>query len=465
MNMRMAWMVTLMITGITLVTPRAYGQVPPGMLPTPYGPMAAPGMPNPYAPPMYGVAPVGYMNPAMGGGAPMGPMGPMPGGPMPGQMAGPMPGQMGGPMPGYGGEQGYGYEGGEGYGYGCDSCGDAGCNGGCGRPSGILRLIKCFLPYDDGGCCAPHWFDVHAEYVNYQRDDVGSQQDFMSSTPLGPIVLSTNDLDFDNTGGFRATVTTQLAAGSNLEFTYLGQFNWNTSASVSDPNNGLFSVFSDFGTFPLAGQGFTETDQAAFASIAYSSSFDNFELNYRQRWQGYGCKLQGSWLAGVRYFELNEQFLFNTSAPLNNGAMNYFVGTSNQLVGFQIGGDVWACVIPGFSIGTEGKVGIYGNQSRQHTQILATTLDPPLEENVEDKDVAFIGELGMMANWRLSQSWTFRGGYQFLYVSGVALAPENFNSTPPFLVPAFTNPPRTATIVSDGDVFYHGFTAGLEYMW
>lgn len=478
MNMRKAWIATMLLAGSVVGTTDAWGQVPPGAIPTMYGPVVAPRGtpgPSPYAPQMYPGAPVGYMGPGPMGPGAMGPggMGPGPMGP-PNLMSGPMPGPMSGPtgpMPGYGvapasygyGEQGYseGY-GGEGD---CQSCGNGDCDGTCGRRPALARMLGLLLPYDDGGCCAPHWFDAHVEYVNFRRDDVSSLQNFMSETPLGPIVLSTNDLDFQNESGFRATVATQVGVGSNLEFSYLGQFNWSSSAFVTDPGNGLFSVFSDYGTFPIAGQGFTETDQAAFASIAYSSSFDNIELNFRQRWQGYGCRLQGSWLAGVRYFQLDEQFLFTTQAPINNAGMNYFVGTSNQLTGFQVGGDIWASLLPGLSIGTEGKVGIYGNLASQQTAIVATTLNPPLEERVEECDVAFVGEAGLMANWRINQQWTFRGGYQFLYVTGVALAPENFNSTPPFLVPAFANPPRTPFLDQTGDVFYHGFTAGVEYMW
>ncbi|HTN74522.1 MAG TPA: BBP7 family outer membrane beta-barrel protein, partial [Pirellulaceae bacterium] len=368
---------------------------------------------------------------------------------------------------GPGEEGGYGGEGGQ-----CDgSCGDAGCNGRCGRRGNRLRhgiathLIGCFLPYDDGGCCAPHWFDAHVEYVNLRREDVSDTVNFMSAGPLGPIVLSTNDLEFENQSGFRATLSTQLGVGSNVEFSYLGQFNWSSSAQVTDPGNGLFSAFSQFGVIPNPGQGFTETDQASFASIAYSSSIDNFELNFRHRWQGYGCRLQGSWLAGVRYFQLKEQFIFTTLAPINNGSMEYDIGTLNQMTGFQIGGDVWACLLPGFSVGAEGKVGIYGNDASQQSLITATTVIPPLSERVRETDAAFLAEAGLMANWRVSQSWTFRGGYQFLYVNGVALAPENFNATPPFLQNAFVPPTRVPVLNTGGDVFYHGLTAGFEYMW
>jgi hypothetical protein len=403
-------------------------------------------MASPYSPPMYAVAPMGYQDPNTA-------MAPAP-------MPTPMPNEGYGEFPNneYGGYNGYGCE--SCGGYGCDACGPFG-----GRLRHAPRILRYLLPYDDGGCCAPHWFDVHVEYVNLRRDDNYATVDFTSDTPLGPIVLSTDDLDFDNADGFRATVTRQVGVGSNIEFSYLGQHNFSSSASASSATNSLFSVFSDFGSFPLAGQGFTETDQAAFQSIAYSSTFDNFELNFRQRWQGYGCKLQGSWLMGVRYFELDEDFNYYSFAPLNNGEMNYLVGTSNQLTGFQVGGDIWACLIPGLSVGTEGKAGIYGNKASQLTTLQATTVNPTLVETAETTDVAFIGELGLMFNWRLSQSLTFRGGYEFLYVTGVALAPENFNSTPPFLVPAFTNPPRTPFIESGGDILYHGVTAGFEYMW
>jgi hypothetical protein len=429
--------------------------MPPGAGVGPYGPMMGPGMPNPYAPQMYAVAPQSYQDPNAG----MAPGGMAPGGMAPSPMPMPLPNEGYGEYPNseYGGPA-----------YGCESCGGYGCDT-CGPFGGRLRsaprILRYLLPYDDGGCCAPHWFDLHVEYVNLRRDDDLNYIGFTSDTPLGPIVLSTDDLNFDTAGGFRATVTRQIGVGSNLEFSYLGQSFFNSQAAVSSSSNSLFSVFSGYGSFPLAGQGFTETDQAAYQSISYGSNFDNLELNFRQRWQGYGCKLQGSWLMGVRYFDLQENFNYISLAPINSAQMDYRVDTSNRLTGFQIGGDIWACLVPGLTVGTEGKVGIYGNKSSQFTTIAATTINPTLTETADDTDAAFLGELGVMLNWRLNQSLTFRGGYQFLYVTDVALAPENFNSTPPFLVPAFTNPPRTPTITTGGEVFYHGFTAGLEYMW
>jgi hypothetical protein len=425
--------------------PRMMGQgPPPGMMgpmgPQSFGPQMGPGMPNPYAPPMYAAAPIGYQS-----------------APPPEPTAFPM-----------GAPDGYGYGDGMYEGDGSGGCYGDGCNS-CGPrhplASHALGIIRHVLPYDDGGCCAPHWFDAHVEYVNLRREDVSRTVNFMSDTPLGPIVLSTNDLDFNSASGFRTTLTRQIGPGSNLELTYLGQHNWTSFASVSSPTNSLFSAYSQFGLFPLAGQGFTETDQASFASIAYSSDIDNLELNYRQRWQGYGCKIQGSWLTGARFFALNEDLLFSTVSQLNNASSLTSVSTYNSLVGGQFGGDLWICIIPGLSIGAEGKAGVYINHAYQNTNIQGTTLVLPLNERVDSHDAAFIGEASLMANWRLTQSWTVRGGYNFIYVDGVALAPENFNAAPPFLVNAFQNPPRVPTITNDGNIFLHGFSIGFEYMW
>lgn len=466
MKKRTAWIVSILMAGAAILGPEASAQMPgmppgygampagpaygpptgPGMA-GPYGPgmppgmmgpnpgmmgpgpgMMGPGMANPYAPPGYGAAPAGYMHPGAG---------PMPG--EPGAM------HLSGPAQGYG-EGGYGED--------CNTCG----------PS-HLGFLRRLLPYDDGGCCAPHWFDAHVEFVSLRREDVSRTVNFMSDSPLGPIVLSTDDLDFSAEPGFRATVTRQVGPGSNIEFSYLGQHEWSSGASVASATNSLFSVFSGFGTFPVPGQGFTETDQAAFASIDYASRIDSFELNFRQRVQGYGCKVQGSWLAGVRYFSLDEDFRLFTDAPINNASATYDVGTYNGLIGGQGGGDIWVCLIPGLSIGAEAKGGLYLNSAKQTTVINGTTLLAPLVEQVEDDELALMGEASLMALWRVNQSWSVRGGYTFIWVDSVALAPENFNSTPPFLVPAYTNPPRVATIDTEGDILLHGFTIGVEYMW
>ena len=77
--------------------------------------------------------------------------------------------------------------------------------------------------------------------------------------------------------------------------------------------------------------------------------------------------------------------------------------------------------------------------------------------------MSLLGEANLLATYRLNYQWTLRGGYQFLYVDGVALASENFNSAPPALLDPDST--RVGSINDNGAVFLHGWFLGTEFMW
>lgn len=432
-----------------------------------YGPPAGYGQPA-YGQPGHGPAasptayylPDGTMLQVGGEAAPGAADGPQPG-PMPGYMSGPMPG----PMPMSGGEAGDG----EYFGAGEEWFGDELHHR---WPNGTF--LGLLLPYAEGGLCTPRWFDVRVSAVQLARDNASRQVDFTSSG-IAPIdgapnvVLSSDSLTFDDEFGARVVVQRQLGAGGNIEFNWLGGFNFASNASVTDPNQGLFSVLSDYGRNPPLG--FNETDFATFHSIAYSSAFNSYELMYRRRWQGRNCRLQGSYVAGVRYVQLTEDFDHSTRRPgAPNVApsfffMDYSVGTNNSLTGLQVGGDAWLSVIPGLSLGGEAKAGVYGNHSHQNTVINATSIPGGFRETMGSDDVAFIGELNAMAIYRINYHWTFRAGYDVLFMDGLALAIENFNSGQPFVTNPVLAPSRVPSFNDNGQLLLHGWNVGLEYIW
>ncbi len=456
--------------------PAAQAQVPLGVpsalgVPTPAGSLSGP---MGYGPAGPGVAPAGYGPPGFGDMMPATAFAMQP------------PGMMGPGVVPAGYEAAYGPPMGmDGV---CPFCGGAGCPNCLGGEGDIgeraergFDLLRRLGPYGAGGWCSPRWFDIGVDFLYLTREDVGRRVDFMSDGPAGVgdpfIVLSTDNLDFNEEAGFRFNAALQVGASSALEFGYFGLANWASASEVASPTDDLYHVFSDFGNNPppqavptIIRGGFTDTDSAEFGSIAYSSSFDSLELDYRRRWMAPNCRIQGSWLAGVRYFRLEEQFQHLTrvnypdpnggGAPDITGSMNYQVGTANSMTGFQIGGDLWATLFPGVQVGSELKAGIYGNRSDQVTSITADSIVGSVDEADSKESAAFLAEAGLMGNWRLSQHITLRGGYQFVYVDGVALAAENFNASPPFVGGA-----RTVVINDNGNVFYHGFTGGLEWMW
>jgi len=366
---------------------------------------------------------------------------------------------------------------------GCPNCGGAGCAA-CGLSAGgwglLDRGIEALLPHAGGGWCEPRWFDISVEAIYLGRDDVSRRVNVMADGVAGNappnIVLSTDNLVLDDELGFRFTGAIQLGASSNLEFTYFGMVSHAAQAQVTSNIDNLYSAFSQFGNAPppslgppVTLGGFTDSDSAEFASITFSSNFDSIEMDFRRRWMAPNCRVQGSWLMGVRYFSLEEHFghsirvNYTDPNPPNLpivGFTDYSVETVNSMTGFQLGGDLWTTMVPGVRVGIEGKSGIYYNRADQSTLIQASSLAPPTRDELNIDTVAFVAELNLLGVYRFNENFSMKGGYQFLYVDGVALATENFNPGPPFVAGG-----RNSAINHSGDVLYHGLTGGFEWMW
>jgi hypothetical protein len=384
---------------------------------------------------------------------------------------------------GYGGAPAYdqsGYAGGYSGGQGCENCGPWGLpgseiNGQC-LANGLLGdCLGLIAPYPDGGCAAPRWYDFAVDYMMLKRDNPGRSQDFTSLGP-GPnpnIVLRTSDLDFSQLRpGFRFSAAFQLMAANSLEFTYFGQFNFTSQASVTSQAGNLFSVFSNFGDGTLPIGAFAEFENANYQQISYQSTFDSFEVNWRKRWMAPNCRYQGSWTLGVRHFILDEKFRFSTAANASGFQPPFPIGafipgraqddtdTTNNLTGIQIGTDAWICILPGFRVGGEFQAGVYGNHMNVNTTIGSNLNTNVFREKLQSNDVSFIGQINLLATYRFNYQWSGRVGYQFLFVDGVALASENFNPTAPLVSPL-----HVPFLNDNGNVFYHGWNVGLEYMW
>ena len=306
-------------------------------------------------------------------------------------------------------------------------------------------------PSGDGGCCLPRWFDVQAEWLYWQRDDPNARQ-FSSLGILGPNALDAADLDFSQESGFRVTGAYLIGPSTGVELGYFGGFNWADSAQATS-NADLFSLFSDFGSQNFNGS--PDTDSANLHRLSVSSELDNVELNVRRRWVSANCVVHTSILGGARYFRFREDLSFITET--NSGMMDYTVNADNDLVGAQLGGDLFLCLTPRFRIGAEAKGGIFGASNSQKTNV-AAAVSSNINEYAKDNDVAFVGEAGATALYRVTSHLTFRVGYQLLYVDGVATALDNVDTQTPFSQ-------RIPFVNNSSDLFWHGSNVGFEYTW
>ena len=333
-------------------------------------------------------------------------------------------------------------------------------------------------------CCGPSWFCVAIDAVALTRDN-DRDLNLTSDGITGPIVLGTSDTDFDYEAALRVTGRIQLSAVTNFEATYLGLLDWNQSARATSDNHGLYSIFSEFGTVPLVGVGFRETDQATTHTLDYNSELESVETHFRRAWTTpKGC-VHGSWLLGARWIRVSDDFRHTTDVlphlnpfyltgmpPMPTaqgpGNLDYRIATENDLVGMQFGSQIGACILPGLSVSGEAKLGVYANQVDQNTFVDGSPNPTPAINDLQSStEFAYGTDVRASAIWQLSPLMKVRAGYEALFLSGLATGAGSFSTDLP-LTSVSSGDVSGSTqfnLEDDEDLIYHGFHLGLELGW
>lgn len=398
------------------------------------------------------------------------------------------------------------------YGGGCGPYGGGGCGGGgCG---GLLGGLLGGAGYNTEQC-GPHYFDFAAEYLHYFRDDAGFTKSTVFSNnsfaddddvvidpdSIDP-ALRAGDVDSEDGNGFRLTGRFDVGALSVAEFSYSGMYWDDTAQATQDGSTRLFSIYSLYGTATngdfdddgafdsdtFTGPEFAEMANSDVHTLEYKSELHSAEASLRRYWVGYNPRVSGTVLIGFRYTNLMDSLSFHSfNSMIPNGATPptaFTAGsitvrneTDNDLAGLQVGGDAWVEVVQGFRVGAEAKAGIYKNHYSVQSSTSATDGTPGSSYTtlLDDDQVAFLLEGKLMAVANVSPCWSIRAGYEFLFISEVALLGDslalatpygdvnNIQTFLPTAIPAGVGPAGGA--VASSDVFMHGFTVGAEYVW
>jgi hypothetical protein len=176
--------------------------------------------------------------------------------------------------------------------------------------------------------------------------------------------------------------------------------------------------------------------------------------------------------AGVRYLRIHERFTYTseggldqvTGLPIPERGF-YQVATDNDLVGFQLGGELTE-KRTNWVIGLRGKAGGFVNFAGRDSRVDTLTDDDndvntPLVFSTRDQGLtaeqfAVLVETGAYASYYLRPNTSIRVGYDFLFMNGVTVASDknNLSLRPEF--PAF----RVTQ-----NAFYHGASIGFEKTW
>lgn len=284
---------------------------------------------------------------------------------------------------------------------------------------------------NQGIAASPTWY-ASGEFVPLFRD-AGQATSLQALGTTGNIVLRTTQLKPEFDSGARIVIGRSLGDFYRLEGAYLGSYTWTDEAAVRNSATNsqggvgnLFSPFTNFGRPAAVGVDFNN-----FASTRFSSKFNSAEINVRRRWTlapNRFARLEYSGLLGARYMNIDEEFNYltqgTTPAPATNQVL---IETDNQMIGPQIGALVQASFGPRMWVDAELKGAILNNNID-----FASTYTPPngpVAVNNRGIDrTAYLGDLNLQLNYQFAPSWTFRVGYNGLFMSGIAVASKNFES-------------------------------------
>ena len=128
----------------------------------------------------------------------------------------------------------------------------------------------------------------------------------------------------------------------------------------------------------------------------------------------------------------------------------------NHLFGFQLGTvvHIWEQENR-FRIEGLVKAGMYDNAAAQANNFS----DPsgPLNAAASTVQASFLGEVGILGSYQFTPHLAVRGGCQWIWLDGLALAPGQIGTSD------FGT--ATAHVNTAGCLGYHGANAGIELTW
>lgn len=145
-------------------------------------------------------------------------------------------------------------------------------------------------------------------------------------------------------------------------------------------------------------------------------------------------------------------------------SMQSFARTSNDLNGMQAVFEQRLMYWHGWRIFGVLKAGAYHNSARGSVVDTYTGRDPDPTGDTStygrtlsdsESTVSFVGTAGLNTTLPIGPNWSLTGGYEVMFVTGVALAPDQASGISG----------GTYNINADGDVMIHGGRIGLQFAY
>ena len=286
-----------------------------------------------------------------------------------------------------------------------------------------------------------------------------------SAAPSAP-VLSANDPQSTVGTGARVFYGSYGEENVGWEAGYLGIWGMHAHRTVTDPGasleapNTLFATQTGLTNATLAGMTENASINSAEVNLVlheYDGGFNRRSGRPAQRCDGYDGG-HVDWIGGFRWANLQDSAVLAMAPGTAPVPSSYTATTSSNLFAGQVGTrgrmqfEHWG--VEGFM-----KVGIAGTALSQ-SQSLVDALSPQPFRTPRSADTAGMGmiaDMNLSAIYRFNDVWGLRAGYNLMWLTGVALAADQWDFTP--------SQAGGTGINGSGSIFLSGANLGLEARW
>jgi hypothetical protein len=319
------------------------------------------------------------------------------------------------------------------------------------------------------GGCGDRYYAV-GEAVFLQRSNAARPRSLVvTGADDEEAVIGSRDLRSTVGPGVRLLFGDYGSEGLGWEVGYLGVYGMTADRRAAS-DAGDLQVAGDLG---LADSGLNDAftasarDNSTLNSVEANAVFHRFDGGYdrssprpAQRCAGYdGGSVD--WLMGFRWAAFDDTATLGFPPEGSTVPNTYRVNATSNLFAAQVGvrgrmaREQW---------GLEGwmKVGLAGvDQAQSQTFFDQVAPDDPYRSSRSSDQgaVGMISDMNISGIYRLTETWGLRIGYNLMWLTGVALAPDQFDFS------ASTEPNAGTRIVGTGSVFLHGANVGLEARW
>ena len=339
----------------------------------------------------------------------------------------------------------------------------AGASGGIGRPEGFCQpdhygaktgdaednsLFGACTQYfnDCSDICAGCTWKAEASVLVMHRATPGTKTVLTDAT--GADLFDASRLEFPFAAGPRISLTGLDCEGWGFELNCFGIDGWSASGNVSTASLPGAEAFLTIDN-SINGKNVPVTDPR-FESIArlYST-----EVNFRRPLFG-----NLAFLAGFRWLDMMDQYSTEATSAVTGNPFSETIRTHNHLFGLQIGADgTLLQQSDRWRLAAFVKGGVFLNNANQTTSFSDPADSLSYTASGSRVGGAFFGETGVVGYLQITKHLAASGGYQVMFVNGVAQPVNQLAGTD------LEN--HAAKVDASSGLFYHGATAGLELTW